>query len=73
MLIITLYAKMSEYTEKTIVINRPMSLSFHILHSQSRRRVRAGMTLFRPITKNNHALRQIFLSHEAMMIPASRL
>jgi hypothetical protein len=33
MLIITLYARMSEYTEKTIVINRPMSLSFHIPHS----------------------------------------
>ena len=33
MLIITLYTKMSEYTQKTIVINLPMSLSFHILHS----------------------------------------
>jgi len=33
MLISTLYTKMSEYAQKTIVINRPMSLSFHILHS----------------------------------------
>ena len=34
MLIVTLYTKMSEYTQKTIVINSPMSLSFHIPHSQ---------------------------------------
>ena len=33
MLIITLYTKMSEYIQKTIVINRPTSLSFHIFHS----------------------------------------
>ena len=33
MLIVTLYTKMSEYTQKTVVINRPMSLIFHILHS----------------------------------------
>ena len=33
MLIVTLYTKMSEYTQNTIVINSPMSLSFHILHS----------------------------------------
>ena len=33
MLIIALYTKMSEYIQKTIVINRPTSLSFHIFHS----------------------------------------
>ena len=33
MLIATLYTKMSEYTQKTIVIDSPMSLSFHILRS----------------------------------------
>jgi hypothetical protein len=33
MLIVTLYTKMSEYTQKTIVINSPMSLNFHILRS----------------------------------------
>ena len=33
MLIVTLYTKMSEYTQNTVVINSPMSLSFHILHS----------------------------------------
>ena len=33
MLIVTLYTKMSEYTQKTVVINSPMSLSFHILQS----------------------------------------
>ena len=33
MIIVKLYTKMSEYTQKTIEINSPMSLSFHILHS----------------------------------------
>jgi|SoiMetStandDraft_5_1073268.scaffolds.fasta_scaffold331701_1 fatty acid-binding protein DegV len=33
MLIVTLYTKMSEYTQNNIVTNNPMSLSFHILHS----------------------------------------
>ena len=33
MLIVTLYTKMSEYTQKTIAINSPMSLSFHIPRS----------------------------------------
>jgi hypothetical protein len=43
MLNIPLYIKMSEYTEKTIVINRPMSLSFHILHSHF---IRSGKAAF---------------------------
>jgi hypothetical protein len=30
MIITALYTKMSEYAQKTIVINHPMSLSFHI-------------------------------------------
>jgi len=33
MLIVTLYTKMSEYTQNTVAINIPMSLTFHILHS----------------------------------------
>jgi hypothetical protein len=33
MLIITLYTKMSEYTQKTVEMNSPMSLSFHIPRS----------------------------------------
>jgi hypothetical protein len=33
MLIVTLYTKMSEYAQKTVVINIPMNLSFHILCS----------------------------------------
>jgi len=45
MLIITLYTRMSEYTQKTIVINRPMSLSFHILHSQFVRSGKAALAV----------------------------
>lgn len=33
MLIVTLYTKMSEYAQNTVVINRPMILSFHIPRS----------------------------------------
>jgi hypothetical protein len=43
MLIITLYNKMSEYIQKTIVMNRPMSLSFHIRYSHLVRSGKAAL------------------------------
>ena len=43
MLIVTLYTKISEYTQKTIVINSPMSLSFHILRSHFTRSGKAAL------------------------------
>jgi hypothetical protein len=43
MLIVTLYTKMSEYTQKTIVINSPMSLNFHILQSHFTRSGKAAL------------------------------
>ena len=43
MLIVTLYTRMSEYTQKTVVINSPMSLSFHILYSHFSRSGKAAL------------------------------
>ncbi len=34
MLIVTLYTKVSEYTQKIVVISSPMSLTFHIRRSR---------------------------------------
>jgi len=42
MLIITLYTKMSEYTQKTVAISSPMSLTFHIPQSHFTRSGKAA-------------------------------
>ena len=43
MLIVTLYTKMSEYTQNNIVTNNPMSLSFHMLRSHFTRSGKADL------------------------------
>jgi hypothetical protein len=43
MIIVMLYTKMSEYTQKTIEIISPMSLSFHILRSHFTRSGKAAL------------------------------
>jgi hypothetical protein len=42
MLIVTPHTKMSEYTQNTVAINSPMSLTFHILHSHFTRSGKAA-------------------------------